>query len=109
MNTPKNFKNRVHNKELKINGLDFYLEHCQQNPGSVWLFGTQTTTIKGNALYFIFDWKNQTYSIRKCILGDGDDGTDIAKGCIFDKRDVQSLQRFVTMIAQHTTKILRII
>ena len=109
MNIPKNFKDRIHKKELSINGLDFYLENCTHTPGSVWVFGKQKTNLKGNALYFIFDWKNQTYIIRKCILGDGDDGTDIAKGCIFDKRDIQSLQRFVTMIAQHTTKILRII
>ena len=109
MNIPENFKKRVNNKELKINGLDFYLEHCSHTPGSVWLFGKDKNFLKGNTLYFIFDWEKQMYTVRKCVLGEGYQGTDIAKNCIFDKRNVQSLQRFVTMIVQHTTKILRII
>lgn len=113
MKIPENFKKLIHQKELTIDGTKFYLDCCNQKEGSVWLFEMDSnktyTLLKGNTLYFMFDWKNQTYTVRKCVLGEGTTGTDIAKNCIFDKREVQSLQRFIAMLIQHTTKILRVI
>jgi hypothetical protein len=113
MKIPENFRKLVHQKALTINGTKFYLDCCAQKEGSVWLFENDSNVnnalLKGTTLYFMFDWKNQFYDVRKCILGEGTTGTDIAKNCIFDKREVQSLERFITMLIQHTTKILRVI
>ena len=113
MKIPENFRKLVHQKELIINGTKFYLDCCQQREGSVWLFEKNNNVInallKGTTLYFMFDWDTQMYNVRRCKLGEGTMGTDIAKNCIFDKKEVQSLERFITMLIQHTTKILRVI
>lgn len=113
MKIPENFRKLVHQKELTINGTKFFLDCCQQREGSVWLFQSDNNVsnaiLKGITLYFKFDWNTQTYNVRRCKLGEGTTGTDIALNCIFDKREVQSLQRFIAMLIEHTTKILRII
>jgi len=113
MKIPENFYKLVNQKELTINGTKFFLDCCQQKVGSVWLFENENNEskalLKGTTLYFMFDWNTQMYNVRRCKLGEGTAGTDIAKNCIFDKREVQSLQRFIAMLIQHTTKILRVI
>lgn len=85
MNIPINFR-KLHNQHLVINGIEFRIESDPNNDGSFWLF-PETNGFK-DCLFFLIDWYNNKYNVRRCKRGSGYTGDNIIENNPLLKKDV---------------------
>ena len=104
MNIPSNFE-RINNACFSTNGYEFRIEIDGMNEGHVWVFcnDSEPSGFK-NCLYFIFDWKSQSYNIRRCKLGDGTVGDDIVGETNFLKKEVLTKTTFIDKFLSQLTE-----
>ena len=107
MAKPKNFS-KINDEIFRIDNTEFRIELDIMNENNVWVFETPmhlSALMLGNhCVHFRINWNEFKIDMRKCILGEGDQGEDIFKGAPIEKINYQTKDTFLNLISAYIDK-----
>ncbi len=108
MNKPINFET-VDRVDLELQGNPFYfdVDHMQnyQHSNWVWVF-CNGQALGDYCVLFQFKWEHNCYSMKRCVLGEGDTGDYIFQDNLLSADMVKTKDTFVNHIAKVIEKAI---
>jgi hypothetical protein len=77
MNIPQNFE-KIDGVKFDINGKGYYIETDHMEKGDVWVYSDNYMGGDISPLCFDIDWQRETYTLIKCLSGQGRSGDVLA-------------------------------
>jgi hypothetical protein len=77
MNIPQNFE-KIDGVKFDINGNDYRIETDHMEKGDVWVYSDNYIMGERCPLCFDIDWQRETYTLIKCLPGQGRSGDVLA-------------------------------
>jgi hypothetical protein len=79
MKRPENFE-KIDNTKINVKGQDILIDFDHQFNNRIFVFQSGGTNLWSNVVMYDFNFSDDTYDIKICLLGDGDNGWYYRKG-----------------------------
>jgi hypothetical protein len=99
MATINNF-NKIHDTKIKIDNVECRIE-VERWYNNVWIYEDDNSTVNifnGHALWFEFNWKVNSFNVKKCETGHGNVGTYVVQDASIDLDSIKTSDAFIKFV-----------
>lgn len=102
MRPVENFR-KIHESEVATPaGNQFFFEVGTGSDNAIWVFdNVRGSGIQGDyCTLMTIDWENNSFNLRKCVLGKGEDGQNIHEGLTLPIHRCKTKDEFVNFVTE---------
>ena len=96
MATINNF-NKIHDARFRIDMVECRIEVETWN-NNVWVYEDVHDIFNGHALWFEFNWKVNSFNVKKCERGSGNVGTYVVQDAFIDLDSIKTSDTFIAFL-----------
>ena len=99
MTTINNF-DKIHDTKIKIDNVECRIE-VERWRNNLWLYEDKDSIadiFNGHALWFEFNWKVNSFNVKKCETGRGNVGTYVVQDASIDLDSIKTSDTFIAFV-----------